>query len=283
MEAEGDAVVDDDQAHACELIVIGELEVDLAASRARLRGRTLPLRSREFELLAYLAARRGEFVSRADILRDVWDDEAETKHNTLHVHLATLRTKLGERARRPRLVTTRRRGGIRLDVPDSDDRPGRWADHQVGPSGHRPGDHGETEPHRRATLDRPPQVDPPTVGLDGSTHDVESEPRRAGPADPPGQDIAGPESSTGIGHLDDELSVAETLEPDPHRRALGRVSDRVGEQLVDDCRQIGASDRHERRVEPDLAIHVVVDEPEDPPLIVEQWPPELDPLGDDVA
>jgi DNA-binding response OmpR family regulator len=116
-------VDDDEQTHAGEPIVIGDLEVDVAASRARLRGRTLPLRSREFELLAYLAARRGEFVPRADILRDVWNDDDETKHNTLHVHLATLRTKLGERARRPRLVTTRRRGGIKLDVPTPTDQP----------------------------------------------------------------------------------------------------------------------------------------------------------------
>ncbi len=112
-----------EQTHRHELptepIVVGDLEIDLAASRARLAGRTLPLRAREFELLAYLARRRGQFVPRRDILRDVWADYVGARQNSLHVHLATLRTKLGERARRPRLVTTQRHLGIKLDEPSA--------------------------------------------------------------------------------------------------------------------------------------------------------------------
>ena len=98
-------------------IVIGDLELDLASSHVSLDGRTLPLRCREFELLAYLAQRRGTYVSRADILRDVWGDPYAVMDNTLCVHLTALRRKLGERASEPRLLRSRRYLGVKLDTP----------------------------------------------------------------------------------------------------------------------------------------------------------------------
>lgn len=98
-------------------IVIGDLELDLDTSHVTLAGQPLPLRCREFELLAYLARRRGTYVSRADILRDVWGDPYAVMDNTLCVHLTALRRKLGERASQPRLLRSRRYVGIKLDVP----------------------------------------------------------------------------------------------------------------------------------------------------------------------
>jgi DNA-binding response OmpR family regulator len=95
---------------------IGGLEVDPRRREARLDGRALDLSRREFDLLAYLAARPGEVVTRRELLTEVWqlpygDDQ------TIDVHLSWLRRKLGERASAPRYLHTVRGVGVRLTEP----------------------------------------------------------------------------------------------------------------------------------------------------------------------
>ncbi|HZP54949.1 response regulator transcription factor [Actinocrinis sp.] len=95
---------------------IGGLEVDPRRREARLDGRPLDLSRREFDLLAYLAARPGEVVTRRELLTEVWqlpygDDQ------TIDVHLSWLRRKLGERASAPRYLHTVRGVGVRLTEP----------------------------------------------------------------------------------------------------------------------------------------------------------------------
>jgi DNA-binding response OmpR family regulator len=99
-----------------ETIKVAGLEVDPRRREARLDGRTLDLSRREFDLLAYLAARPGEVVSRRELLSEVWqlpygDDQ------TIDVHLSWLRRKLGERASAPRYLHTVRGVGVRLTEP----------------------------------------------------------------------------------------------------------------------------------------------------------------------
>ncbi len=95
---------------------VGGLEVDPRRREARLDGRALDLSRREFDLLAYLAARPGEVVTRRELLTEVWqlpygDDQ------TIDVHLSWLRRKLGERASAPRYLHTVRGVGVRLNEP----------------------------------------------------------------------------------------------------------------------------------------------------------------------
>ena len=102
------------QAHVT--LRIGGLEVDPRRREARLDGRALDLSRREFDLLAYLAARPGEVVTRRELLTEVWqlpygDDQ------TIDVHLSWLRRKLGERASAPRYLHTVRGVGVRLTEP----------------------------------------------------------------------------------------------------------------------------------------------------------------------
>jgi len=95
---------------------VGGLEIDPRRRQAQLDGRRLDLSRREFDLLAYLAARPGEVVTRRELLSEVWqlpygDDQ------TIDVHLSWLRRKLGERASRPRYLHTVRGVGVRLVEP----------------------------------------------------------------------------------------------------------------------------------------------------------------------
>jgi DNA-binding response OmpR family regulator len=95
---------------------VGGLEIDPRRRQAQLDGKKLDLSRREFDLLAYLAARPGEVVTRRELLSEVWqlpygDDQ------TIDVHLSWLRRKLGERASRPRYLHTVRGVGVRLVDP----------------------------------------------------------------------------------------------------------------------------------------------------------------------
>jgi DNA-binding response OmpR family regulator len=72
----------------------GELEVDLLHRRALFRERTLNLTPKELELLHCLLERRGEVVTRREILELVWGYRFDPGTNVVDVHVARLRGKL---------------------------------------------------------------------------------------------------------------------------------------------------------------------------------------------
>ena len=91
-------------------VVLGDLVIDAAARRVTLAGSELPLRAKEFDLLARLAADTGAAVSREDLMNDVWDENWFGPTKTLDVHVGVLRRKLGDAA----AVETVRGVGFRL-------------------------------------------------------------------------------------------------------------------------------------------------------------------------
>jgi two-component system KDP operon response regulator KdpE len=93
---------------------VGDLAIDLRARTAVLDGVTLDLRPREFDLLAYLAARPGEVVTKRTLLVEVWQSPYGGADKTVDVHLSWLRRKLGETAAEPRLLHSVRGVGVKL-------------------------------------------------------------------------------------------------------------------------------------------------------------------------
>jgi DNA-binding response OmpR family regulator len=83
------------------VIAVAGLSIDQARREAALDGRRLDLSRREFDLLAYLAARPGTVVPRQELLTEVWH-QAYGDDQTIDVHVSWLRRKLGESAVRPR-------------------------------------------------------------------------------------------------------------------------------------------------------------------------------------
>jgi DNA-binding response OmpR family regulator len=83
---------DDPEAH---IIRSGEVSVDDATYTARLGGRPLDLTFKEFELLRYLAERRGRVSTRPTLLREVWGYDFYGGTRTVDVHVRRLRAKLG--------------------------------------------------------------------------------------------------------------------------------------------------------------------------------------------
>jgi DNA-binding response OmpR family regulator len=96
-----------------DVLVVGELRIDLAARRAWLRGSELELSRKELDLLARLARDAGRVVSRETLMSEVWDENWFGSTKTLDVHIATLRRKLGDSTASPRYIETVRGVGFR--------------------------------------------------------------------------------------------------------------------------------------------------------------------------
>jgi DNA-binding response OmpR family regulator len=108
--------------------IFGLLRLDLAARRSFVGASDLDLRSKEFDLLARLAAEPGRAVAREDLMRDVWGAVRLSSTKTLDVTMATLRRKIEDGAGRDPtedaadripMISTVRGHGYRLDPPDS--------------------------------------------------------------------------------------------------------------------------------------------------------------------
>ena len=99
-------------------VVVGGLQVDVAARRTTLDGVELDLSPREFDLLRHLAERAGEVVTKKQLLTEVWQQPWGGSDKTVDVHLSWLRRKLGETATEPRYLTTVRGVGVRLAAPE---------------------------------------------------------------------------------------------------------------------------------------------------------------------
>jgi DNA-binding response OmpR family regulator len=101
-------------------IEVGPLRIDVEARRAYLDGSEVPLRAKEFDLLARLAESPGAAVSRDSLMTDVWDAHWYGSTKTLDVHIASLRRKLTDAAasaaRAPQ-ISTLRGHGYRLERP----------------------------------------------------------------------------------------------------------------------------------------------------------------------
>lgn len=78
---------------ALETVQVADLEIDLVHQRATRGGKPLELTPKEFKLLALLARRRGEALSRALIAREVWDVDFAGETNVVDVHVRRLRAK----------------------------------------------------------------------------------------------------------------------------------------------------------------------------------------------
>ncbi|MGH9222150.1 MAG: response regulator transcription factor, partial [Vicinamibacterales bacterium] len=92
----------------------GDVTVRLRQRLVTRGGRRVPLSAREFELLRYLIAHRGEVVSRAQLLRDVWGYHQLSITRTVDNYVAKLRTQLEPDPHDPRYIVTVHGSGYQL-------------------------------------------------------------------------------------------------------------------------------------------------------------------------
>ena len=89
-----------------EVVHIGDMEINFKKYQAQKRGKPLELSPREFEILRYLLERKGEVVSRDDLLNQVWGYESFPYTRTIDAHIAALRKKIEETPDKPALIIT---------------------------------------------------------------------------------------------------------------------------------------------------------------------------------
>jgi two-component system, OmpR family, response regulator len=88
----------------------GDLRLDPAARRAWRGQAEVELTPRELALLEFLLRRRGEVVSKREILQHVWDDDFEGDPNIVEVYIRRLRLKLDRPFDREAIETIRGTG-----------------------------------------------------------------------------------------------------------------------------------------------------------------------------
>jgi DNA-binding response OmpR family regulator len=74
----------------------GRVEVDTGRAEARVDGEVVPLTTREFALLLYLAENKGLALSRRQLLDGAWGADWYGDERTVDVHVRQLRKKLGD-------------------------------------------------------------------------------------------------------------------------------------------------------------------------------------------
>lgn len=80
-----------------EILGCGELQLDLAKRKVTVKGKTVELTAKEFDLLRILMEARGRVLDREKLLERVWglDRSIEIETRTVDVHIGQLRKKIG--------------------------------------------------------------------------------------------------------------------------------------------------------------------------------------------
>lgn len=94
----------------------GDVQIDTASHTVLRGGTAVSLTPKEYDLLLALIERRGAVATRDELLKEVWEYEANVMTRTVDMHVAELRRKLERDPAKPRHILTVRKVGYRLHV-----------------------------------------------------------------------------------------------------------------------------------------------------------------------
>ena len=97
-----------------DLIECGDIRIDLKRGQVIKAGNIVDVTTREFDLLRYFAAHRGQALTREQLLKNVWGHGEAPSSRTVDVHVAWLRQKLEDNPRYPRHILTVHGTGYRF-------------------------------------------------------------------------------------------------------------------------------------------------------------------------
>lgn len=89
-------------------IVVGDLELDLDKFEVIVRGKTIDLTLREFEVLKFLASQPEQVITRETLLEKVWGYEYFGDIRTVDVTVRRIREKIEQDTSAPRILITKR-------------------------------------------------------------------------------------------------------------------------------------------------------------------------------
>jgi DNA-binding response OmpR family regulator len=94
----------------CSLIKAGDLTLDLAAHKVEIREKRISLTSMEYRTLEYLVMRKGQVVSKEQLLEHLYDFNWEKFSNVIEVYMSTLRKKIDQDKKYSFIKTIRNQG-----------------------------------------------------------------------------------------------------------------------------------------------------------------------------
>jgi two-component system, OmpR family, alkaline phosphatase synthesis response regulator PhoP len=89
-----------------EIYQFGAVRVDFRRAEVYFDDKVIELSAREFQLLRYFIDKRGNTISREELLNEVWGYNAMPSTRTVDVHVAWLRQKLEPNPRHPQFILT---------------------------------------------------------------------------------------------------------------------------------------------------------------------------------
>lgn len=98
-----------------EVLVSGDLRVDLKRREVTRGGRPVELKPKEMELLIYFMQNKGRAFTREQLLREVWGYDFYGDSRTVDVHISWLRQKIEEEPGKPVRLFTVRGVGYRFE------------------------------------------------------------------------------------------------------------------------------------------------------------------------
>ncbi|WP_130806220.1 VanR-ABDEGLN family response regulator transcription factor [Senegalia massiliensis] len=87
-------------------IDINGLYINKNSHKVNLYGKEIDLTPLEYNILLYLAKNRGNVISSEKLFTNVWGERYLDNNNTVMAHIARLREKLNEDARKPKFIKT---------------------------------------------------------------------------------------------------------------------------------------------------------------------------------
>jgi len=91
-------------------LLVGDLEMDLIEQKVHRGDTRIDLLPREFKLLEYFLRHPGQVITRAMLLRDVWQYHFTIETNVVDVHISNLRKKIDTRGGTSLIVNIRGAG-----------------------------------------------------------------------------------------------------------------------------------------------------------------------------
>jgi DNA-binding response OmpR family regulator len=98
-----------------ELYSFGNVEVDFTRHEVRRAGKPVPLTHMEFKLLTALIRRKGQVLSRDQLLNEAWGLDSVVTDRAVDTHIANLRKKIERKPTHPRYLITVHGVGYRFD------------------------------------------------------------------------------------------------------------------------------------------------------------------------
>ena len=96
-----------------QVLVVGDLEIDVTGHTVKRAGEALSLTPLEFDLLVCLARKPGQVFTREVLLQEVWGYRHAADTRLVNVHVQRLRSKIEHDPERPQIVVTVRGVGYK--------------------------------------------------------------------------------------------------------------------------------------------------------------------------